>query len=66
MCSVYCHRPEYHANSPALTRLPRYSGMIYIDKNVWKFCGDHILIKFFFGFIIDIQKNFKKSDKLLH
>ena len=35
--------------------------MIYIHNNVWKFCGDHILIKFFFGWIIDIQKNFKKK-----
>ena len=34
---------------------------IYIHNNVWKFCGDHILIKFFFGCIIDIQKNFKKK-----
>ena len=29
---------------------------------VWKFfCGDHILIKFFFGCIIDIQKKLKKK-----
>ena len=33
---------------------------IYIHNNVWKFCGDHILIKFFFGCITDIQTNFKK------
>ena len=37
-------------------------GTIYIHiMNVWKFCGDHILIKFFFGCIVDIQKSFKKK-----
>ena len=36
-------------------------GEIYIHNNVWNFYGDHILIKFFFGFIIDIQKSFKKK-----
>ena len=35
-------------------------GFTYIH-NVWKFCGDHISIKFFFGCIIDIQKNVKKE-----
>ena len=34
---------------------------IYIHNNAWKFCGDHILIKFFFWCIIEIQKNFKKK-----
>ena len=34
---------------------------IYIQNIVWKFCGDHILIKFFFERIIDIQTNFKKK-----
>ena len=45
----------------------KYYIKIYIHINVWKFCGDHILIKFFFGCIIDVQKNPKRSDeKLLH
>ena len=35
-------------------------GKTYIHNNVRKFCGDHISIKFFFGYIIDIQKDFKK------
>ena len=29
--------------------------------NVWRLCGNHILIKFFCGCIIDIQINFKKK-----
>ena len=36
-----------------------YYLMTYIYNNVRKFCGEHILIKFFFRCIIDIQKNFK-------
>ena len=32
---------------------------VYIINYVLKFCADHILIKFFFGYIVDIQKNFK-------
>ena len=35
--------------------------LIVKDGNVWKFCDDHILIKVFFGCIIDIQKYFKKK-----
>ena len=41
-------------------------GQIYIHNdvhnNVWKFCGDHILITFFFG-CINIQKYLKKYSK---
>ena len=33
---------------------------IYIHNNVRKFCGDHILIKFFPVCTINIQKNSKK------
>ena len=37
-------------------------GNIYIHSNVvWKFCGGHLLINFFFGCIIDTQTNFKKN-----
>ena len=34
---------------------------IYIHNNVWKICGDHFLIKFFFWCIIDIKKKFQKE-----
>ena len=34
------------------------NGKIYIHNNVWKFCGDNILIKFFFGCRLEIQKKF--------
>ena len=44
------HQAEYH-----------HYGKIYIHNNVWKFCGDHILSKFFFGCKIDIQRNLKKK-----
>ena len=47
------HQTEYHY------------GKIYTHNSVWKFCGDHILIKFFFGCIIDILKNYKKMLKLI-
>ena len=40
-----------------------YYEKIYIHNNIWKFCDDHILIKFFFGCIIDIQKNFEKKQR---
>ena len=33
----------------------------YTHNNILKFCGGHILIKFFFGCIIHIQKKFKKK-----
>ena len=33
------------------------------ENNVLKFYGDHVLIKFFFGCIIDIQKKKKKYSK---
>ena len=33
----------------------------HIHNNVWKFYGDHVLNKFFFGCIIDIQKKIKKE-----
>ena len=36
-------------------------GKIYIYNNIWKFCGDYILIKFFFECIIGIQKNCNKK-----
>ena len=32
-----------------------------IHNNGWKFCGDHILINFFFECIIDMEKIFKKK-----
>ena len=42
-------------------------GKIFIHNNIWTFCGNHILIKFFFGCIIDIKRNSKRSDEnLLH
>ena len=36
-------------------------GMLHIHNNVWKFCAEHILIQFFFGCIIDIQKKYQKE-----
>ena len=36
-------------------------GKIYMHNNVWKLCDEYILIKVFFGCIIDIQKYFKKK-----
>ena len=36
-------------------------GKIYIRNNIWKYCDDYILTKFFFGCAIDSPKNFKKN-----
>ena len=37
---------------------------IIMERNVRKFCGDNILIKFFFGCRIDIpKKKFQKKKK---
>ena len=36
-------------------------GNIYIHRNVFKFCGGYLLIKFCFGCIIDTQKKCQKE-----
>ena len=39
----------------------KFYGKISIHNNLWKLkYGENILIKFFFGSIIDIQNNYKK------